>query len=122
MINLLKWFTRIAGLLALLLGLLLSRAGFAAALRIHMTLGMIVVVSLGALAVVSVSARVRIPLAVISFVWAAAILYVGIMQNRWMPGSGHWVIEVFHALLGIGAIGMAEMLAGANGRRRATPA
>jgi hypothetical protein len=65
------------------------------------------------LAVYALIARVRIPLAIIAIIWAAATVYVGVMQGQWMPGSSHWVIETVHLLLGVGAIGMAEALAGA---------
>jgi hypothetical protein len=117
MIKLLRWLTRIAGLAALILGLLLTRIASAATIRAHMTLGLIVALSLVILALAAVSARVRIPLAVVSVVWAGAVVYVGILHPRWMPGSSHWVIEVSHALLGIGAIGLAEAMAGAVTRK-----
>jgi hypothetical protein len=117
MIKLLRWLTRIAGLAAFVLGMMLSRIASAVTIRAHMTLGLIVALSLLVVAIMALGARIRVPAALASIVWAAVLVYVGIVQNRLMPGSGHWVIEVLHAVLGIGAIGLVEMMAGAIARR-----
>jgi uncharacterized membrane protein len=111
MIKLLQWLTRIAGLGALVLGLMLSRFP---ELQIHMTLGCIVVLAMAILALWALSARVRIPAAVAGLLWAAATIYVGMMRGRGTVG------EIVHVLLGIGAIGLAEMLAAAITRKRAS--
>ncbi len=107
MVNRLRWFVRAAWLGALVLGLM-SRA-----LDFHMTLGFFVALSLGIFAVYALRARVRIPLAVIALVWAVTMVYVGIYQGQWMLNGNHWVIQAVHLLLGLGAIGIAEALAGA---------
>ena len=115
MINLLRWSARIAGLCAFILGMMLSRFP---QVHAHMALGGIVAIAVAILAAAALSARVKAPAAIAALVWAAVLVYVGIMQNRWLPGDSHWVVEVVHALLGIGAIGLAEMLAGAITRKR----
>jgi hypothetical protein len=117
MIKLLRWLTRLAGLAAFVLGMMLSRFPSAIAIRAHMTLGLIVALSLLVVAISALVARARVPAALVSIVWAVALVCVGILQNRWMPGNSHWVIEAIHGLLGIGAIGLVEMLAGAMTRR-----
>ena len=111
MIKLLQWLTRIAGLGAIVLGLMLPRNP---SLRLHMILGVIVVLALAILAFWALAARVRIPVAIAALIWAAATIYVGMMKNRGTPG------EIGHVLLGIGAIGLAEILAGAISRKRAS--
>jgi hypothetical protein len=112
MINLLRWSTRLAGLGALVLGVLFWRGMFTRALHIHMALGGIVALVLVIMAVCALVARVRIPLAIVSVVWAAATVYVGLTQEDRL------VIEIVHLLLGVGAVGMAEALGGAIGRRK----
>jgi hypothetical protein len=109
MIKGLQWLTRIAGLGALVLGLMLSRFP---ELQVHMAFGYVVVLALAVLALWALSARVRIPAAVAALFWAGTTLYVGMMRNRGTAG------EIIHVLLGIGAIGLAEMLAAAITRRR----
>jgi hypothetical protein len=111
MIKLLQWFARIAGLGALVLGLMLSRIP---TLNLHMTLGGIVALALAILALWALSARVRIPAAIAGLLWAAATIYVGMRRGRGTVG------EIIHVLLGIGAIGLAEMLAAAITRKRAS--
>jgi hypothetical protein len=111
MIKLLRWFARMAGLGALVLGLMLSRIPI---LNLHMTLGCIVVLALAILAVWALATRVRIPAAIAALIWAAATVYVGTMKNRGTAG------EIVHVLLGIGAIGLVEMLAAAISRGRAS--
>jgi hypothetical protein len=108
MIKLLQWLTRIAGLGALVLGLMLSRIP---SVRLHMALGCIVVLALAILALWALAARIRIPAAIAALFWAAATIYVGLMGNRGTTG------EIIHVLLGIGAIGLAEMLAAAISRK-----
>jgi hypothetical protein len=111
MIGLLRWFVRIAGLGALVLGLMLSRIP---SVRLHMALGCIVVLAMAILALWALAAHIRIPAAIAALFWAAATIYVGMMRNRGTPG------EIIHVLLGVGAIGLAEILAGAIARKRAS--
>jgi hypothetical protein len=110
MINRLRWGVRVAWLGALVLGLM------AKSLNFHMTLGWFVALSLVIFAVFAFRARVRIPLAVIAVLWAAAVVYVGINQSQWVLDNNHWTIQGVHVLLGVGAIGIAEALAGAVSR------
>jgi len=115
--NLLRWIVRIAGSIALILGLLLWFGMSGSMLRPHMVLGIVTAVSLGAIAIVASVAGVRVPMALIGLVWAALTIFVGYNQNAWMAGSSHWVIEAVHLILGVGAIGMAESLAAGIARR-----
>jgi hypothetical protein len=118
MIKLLAWFTRITGLGALVLGFFLWQGRLPGTLRLHMTLGALVAVYLAIISVAAGLARVRPPMALVGLLWAAATVYVGVNQNIMIPGASHWVIEVVHVLLGVGAIGLVEMLAGAYSRQR----
>ncbi len=123
MIKKLQWLVRIAGLGALVLGAILWIApgvigSLAAALQFHMTLGAIVALALAILAVWALIDRVRIPAAVLGLVWAAATVFVGTLQDLWVAGGSHPVIALIHLALGIGAIGLAEMLAAALTRAK----
>ncbi len=120
MINVLRWFTRIAGLGALALGVTFLFGSGLAPLGVHMTLGGIVAVVLASLAGWALIHRVRIPAAIAGLVWAAATVYVGTVQDWWVGAGSHLTIEIVHPLLGIGAIGLAEMLGAAITRKRAS--
>jgi hypothetical protein len=117
MIGLLRWSARLGGLGALVVGLMLSRFPV---FHLHMALGAIVALVLLIVAVMALGARVRVPAAMVGIVWAAGVVYVGMAQTRWMTGSGHWLVEVIHATIGIGAVGLTEMLAGAVTRSSLT--
>jgi hypothetical protein len=119
MIKMLQWFVRIAGLGALALGIF-SIGNSAAPVGIHMTLGGIVAAVLLILALWALIDRVRIPVAIVAILWAAATVYIGTVQAWWVGAGTHLVIEIIHPLLGIGAIGLAEVLAAAISRRRAS--
>jgi hypothetical protein len=120
MIKLLQWFVRIAGLGALALGLTFLFASARPPLSLHMTLGGIVALALAILAVLALIDRIRIPAAVVALLWAAAMIYVGTVQDWWVGAGSHLIVEIVHPLLGIGAIGLAEMLAAALTRKRAS--
>lgn len=113
MIKLLGWVIRIAGLCALVLGASYWFGPGIAPLSLHMTLGGIVALVLAILAVWALFARVRIPAAIAALLWAVVTVLVGTMQDWWVGAGSHRVIEVIHPLLGIGAIGLAEMLGSA---------
>jgi hypothetical protein len=119
MINLLRWIARIGGLCAFILGLMLSRLA-PAALQTHMVLGSLVAVALAILGAWAMAKSVSLPIARMALIWAGATIYVGVTQTRLMMDSNHWIIEVLHALLGIGAIGFAEMLGAALTRKSAS--
>src|ERR1019366_818216 len=110
MINVLRWSTRIAGLGALVLGatFLFAPGWFASStlpLSLHMTLGGIVAVVLAILAGWALIHRVKVPAAIVALVWAAAVIYVGTVQDWWVGADSHVAMEIIHPLLGIGAIG-----------------
>src|ERR1700681_144176 len=110
MINLLRWFTRIAGLGALLLGVSRWFGRGIAPLSLHMTLGGMAALVLAILAVWALAVRVRVPAAIASMGGRPATVYVETVQDWWVGAGSHLIIEIIHPLLGIGAIGLAEML------------
>ena len=113
MINLLRWSVRIAGLLAFVIGMMLGRVAMPALFHLHMTLGGLVAILLMIVALLSIG-KIPAGKAAGGIVWAALTVLVGMRQTVLLPGSYHWVIEVLHALLGLGAIGLTEMLAAAR--------
>ena len=107
MIAVLRWVGRIGGLLALVMGLMISRSPV---LEPHMMIGSIVALALLIVSMWAIAKRVRIPVGIVGLLWAGATVYVGRNQMGWMTGDGHWIVEVVHTIIGIGAIGLIEML------------
>ena len=110
-ITVLRWILRLVFLVSLILGVVLWSGRGYEYLRLHMWLGFIITFALLALVIISLLARARPALASVTLLWAVALPALGIAQLRIMPGPNHWIIRVVHLLLGIGAIGLGEVLA-----------
>lgn len=111
----LNWFVRLDGLVLLVLGILFWSGNALNLVPLHTSLGPLLVLALWVIAGFGAVAHVPIGKVVLAFVWGAAVLWIGMTQQTMMPGSSHWVIQVVHLLLGLGAIGMAQMIASAMG-------
>lgn len=107
----LRWIVRVAFLADLLLGITLWLGRGYSLLKLHMWLGFIVAFALLAIVLLSLLAKVKPALPIVSLLWAVALPVVGIAQLHVMPGGDHWIIQVIHLILGLGAIGLAEALA-----------
>ncbi|HET8913458.1 MAG TPA: hypothetical protein VFN23_18445 [Ktedonobacteraceae bacterium] len=103
---------RIAGVLALIFGLLSWFGVDAIPIGIHMLLGLIVVISLWVMAFFAFRIPGGMGLAIGAIVLGILVLALGLTQTSLLPGSAHWVIQVIHLLFGLGAIGMGEMISG----------
>ena len=117
---------RVCALAAITLGVLFWTGNALALREVHMTLGVLVVLALWALAVALVFARsVPIPARagfVLGAVAVGALLAaVGMTQERLVPGAQHWVIQVVHLGLALAAVALGEMIA-ARAVRAAKPA
>jgi hypothetical protein len=100
----------IAGLLALILGLLFW-AGIAMNLiSMHMLLGLLAVAALWLIGVGQALAKGGSwAIAIVVLITGALTLYVGFDQASMMVGPSHWVIQVIHLILGILTIGLGHM-------------
>jgi len=102
---------RITGLISIVLGILFWTGNADALIPVHMLLGFVLVLSLWTLAGLAARAGAQPGLVALAIVWGLIVPIVGVTQDRLLPGNAHWVIQVLHLLLGVGAIGQAEGLA-----------
>ena len=112
-------------LLALILGILLwTNVVSGGVVMIHMLLGILAMFSLWVLAfgIATAPKGKNIGLAIGAFVIGLLLPIVGLGQLNWLLGSTHWVIQVIHLLLGLGAIGIGEAIAGRYKRLNASAA
>jgi hypothetical protein len=102
---------RFSGLILIILGVLIWIDNTLPLVPIHMLLGLVFVLSLWTLAFLA--ARSGAPRGVVALVigWGAIVVILGVTQTQLLPGPQHWVIQVLHLLVGLGAIGQAEGLA-----------
>jgi len=117
MIKAQQWIVRIAGLIAILIGMSFWAGPGIAPVSVHMAAGALVALALAWLAITAAINRVRVPVAAVALVWAIATVAVGTVQDWWVGAGSHVLIEVVHFVLGVGAIGLAEMLAAALNRK-----
>ena len=114
---------RLAVLVALIMGIIFWTGNAGNLIPIHMIIGIIVVLSLWAIGLAQGFMKGgSFGLAVATFILGLIIAIVGLYQQRWLPGSAHWVIQVIHLLLGLSAIALGEMIYGRTRRRLKTTA
>jgi hypothetical protein len=110
-----------AGLIQLILGGLFWTGNALSLVPLHMLVGSILVLALWVLAGCAAVAGVHWGRVALVAVWGLVVPILGVTQGQLLPGPGHWVIEVLHLLVGLGAIGQAEGLARRIvGRRQAS--
>jgi hypothetical protein len=99
-----------SGVLLLLLGIWIWTGRGDQVVPIHMLLGFLLVLGLWTLAFLAARARVATGLAALAFGWGLLAPWLGLTQENLVTGDLHWVIQVVHLLVGLGAIGIAEGL------------
>ena len=109
---------RLAWILTIILGILFWTGNADSLTPIHMLLGIIVVLSLWVIGLAQGFLKGgNFILALATFLLGLIIVIVGLNQTSWLIGTNHWLIQVIHLLLGISAIGLAEMIAARTKRR-----
>jgi hypothetical protein len=107
----LQMLVRLAGLTLIVLGVLFWTGHAETLIPVHMLVGFVLVLSLWALAGLAARAGVHPAFVALAIVWGLIVPILGLTQERLLPGDAHWVIQVLHLLVGLGAIGQAEGLA-----------
>jgi hypothetical protein len=98
------------GVIQLLLGLALWSGKLDGLKPLHITIGSIFVIGLWVLAFLAARAGAKTVLVVLTVVWGLVVVGFGVSQEKILPDSGHWIIQVIHLILGIVALGLADRL------------
>lgn len=109
---------RLTGLIQIVLGVLFWTGNALNLIPIHMLVGLVLVLSLWTLAILAARAGLQLSFVVLALVWGLVVVVFGLTQTQLLPGPFHWVIEVLHLLVGLGAIGQAEGLAARSKQAR----
>ncbi|HEX4202703.1 MAG TPA: hypothetical protein VHZ51_00560 [Ktedonobacteraceae bacterium] len=108
-VRIFTWIARIAWLGAICLGLLFWITGINL-ISFHMLFGMTLGISLLILGIVLVLSRgVRLP-GVAGIVYALILPAFGLTQTRLLTGNLHWLVQLAHLLVGIGAIALVQVM------------
>ena len=102
---------RVTGLVQLVLGIAFWTGNAEGLIPLHQLIGLLLVLSLWTLAAIAARAGVQPGLVALAAVWGLVTPILGLTQTRLLPGSAHWLIQVLHLLVGLGAIGQGEALA-----------
>ena len=108
-ITVIEWILRIAGLGALILGLLFWIAQLNV-INIHMLFGLIVALTLLIISLLAVFTRGMRVWGIVGIVYALILPIFGLNQALLLIGSLHWLIQVAHMLVGIGALALAGIM------------
>ncbi len=102
----------LAGLLALISGVMFWTGTALNWMALHMLLGFLAVGALWVLGLAQAFAqRGSWIIAACALIVGAAMIVIGMMQSSLMPGDFHWIIQVIHLALGLLTIGIGHMAA-----------
>jgi hypothetical protein len=113
---------RIGVLIELVLGTLFWTGNADSLQLVHIVIGIAVVLSLWTLGIAQGLQGGSFGLALATFFVGFLLAFFGLFQKGWLVGPNHWVIQVIHLLLGLSAIGLAEMIGGRYRRMTANKA
>jgi hypothetical protein len=102
---------RAAFVVQLALGLAFWTGNLLGLVDLHQLIGILIVLGLWTQAALAARAGVGAGMVAGAVVLGVTVIVVGLTQRELLPGSAHWVIQVVHLLLGLGAVGLAENLA-----------
>lgn len=101
---------RVTGVIQIVLGLLIWTGNAQNLVNLHTLSGLLFVLGLWALGIIAASAGQGARWAAVALIWGLIVLVLGITQKGWLPGPSHWVVQVVHFLIGLGAFAQAEWL------------
>jgi ABC-type multidrug transport system fused ATPase/permease subunit len=105
-----QWIIRLTGLFQLVLGVIFWITQNDALVPAHILVGSILVASLWIQAILAARAGVGWNWVGLALAWGLVMLVFGLTQAQILPDAGHWVVQVIHLLIGLGAIGQGEGL------------
>jgi hypothetical protein len=105
-----QWTVRGSGVVLIVLGAVIWTGHGDQLVDVHMTFGILLVLGLWTLAFLGARAGLPVGLVVVAFAWGLIAPALGLTQANILNNGWHWVIQVIHLLIGLGAIGIAEQL------------
>lgn len=109
-IRVLQILVRLCFLVLIVLGIMFWTGHALNLIQLHMTLGIVLVLALWLTSILAAVARAPLGMVAAGLIWGVIVLVLGMTQMRLLPGSMHWIVQVTHLLIGMGAIGLNERL------------
>jgi hypothetical protein len=116
----LRWVARLTGLLQIVVGLALWSGNLLQLLQLHILDGLIFTLALLAIVILAAIARVALGPVLLGLVLVIVVPVLGMTQATLLngPGDPHLIVQLAHVAIGVGAIALADRLAGAILARR----
>ena len=118
----LRWLIRLLAVVQVTLGVLFWTGNAFSLIQVHILSGMVLVLALWILAALAARAGIGFGLPVLAFGWGIIVIALGMTQDSLLTGDLHWLIKIVHLLVGLGAVGQAEVLAVRTLRRAGSAA
>ena len=92
------------GALLLVLGIVIWIGHSEQLIAVHIAIGIALVLTLWSIC--AIAARSGVPAGPVAFAaaWGLLVVVLGLAQEELLPGSWHWVIQVLHLVISMGAI------------------
>jgi hypothetical protein len=103
------WILRIAGSVALVLGLLIWTFQLDV-VSIHTLFGLVVAIALLVISMLSALTRPLRALGITGIVYSFILPLLGLNQETLLVGNLHWIIQIIHLLVGIGALALGGVM------------
>ena len=108
--NVMQILVRVTGTIQIILGVVIWFGVADSYIPIHIVSGIILVLSVWALAFIAVRSGVNLAFAALCFAWGLAAVILGITQEHIIPDEGHWIIQIIHLLVGLALLGLGQRL------------
>jgi hypothetical protein len=109
---------RLLGVVQIVVGLYIWFRGATGVVVFHTAVGSLFVLVLWIIAVIALFALPKRGVPLFALLWGGIVLWFGMAQTTFLPGTGHWAVRLAHLLIGIAAMGLVEALGGAVRRHR----
>lgn len=117
-----RWIVRITGLIQVVLGVLIWTRHALNWIPLHMLVGLVLVLALLTLGGLALRGGLHLGIVLGTFALCFALPWLGMVQAGLLVGRLHWIVQVVHLLLGLGAIRVAEKVSAMLLRDRAAAA
>jgi hypothetical protein len=119
-VTVLQWAVRILAILLIAMGVEFWLGRSFSLLPVHMRMGEVLILLLWILAFLGLGRGVKAGLAIGAIVYGFFTVFFAMYMGNLVPGPAHEAIRVLHLLIGLGALGLAEMIGGRI-KRQLTP-
>jgi hypothetical protein len=99
------------GALLLVLGIVIWTGNGDQLIPVHVAFGIVLVISLWVIAAIASRSGVASGIVAFAAAWGLLVVILGLAQEELLPGSWHWVIQVLHLVISMGAIWWGRRLA-----------